>query len=285
MAINLNTLQALPELAGNRQLQEMANVFGSAFVPQSTTQKLDPFYRMSVEGALKQAGDKPAIPEFKITDVNKYNQQAMGKATEINRTNFEQLGQMVRQANPYFDQQNAQIAKNTMADLQGVLPQDVIDRYRNLAAARTTGTGGEQRGNLTLRDLGRSSLDRMDVGRQASQQFGDYMKRQLVPELARVEEFMFSPALELQQNQQLFNRDLLAAQVAAAPDPQQAALGQVMETYAGLLAGNALAKPVGSPVVGGGSRSSARPPIPKNPFASGSTSGGMGTVSAGRAMV
>lgn len=237
MAINLDQLPSLPT-------QE----FSSSFKPSSPSQRLEPFYRMALEGALKQSGSKPVIPEFKITDVNKYNQQAMGKATEINRTNFEQLGQMVRQANPYFDQQNAQIAKNTMADLQGVLPQDVIDRYRNLAAARTTGTGGEQRSNLTLRDLGRSSLDRMDVGRQASQQFGDYMKRQLVPDLAGVEEFMFSPALELQQNQQLFNRDLLASQVAAGPDPQQAALGQVMETFSGLLAGNALTKPIGSPV-------------------------------------
>lgn len=243
---------------------------GGASMPttQTSAQTLDPYYRMSIEGALRQAGTKPIVPEFKLTDVNAYNQAASGKTTEINRTNFEQLGQQVRQANPYFDQQNAQIAKNTMSDLQGVLPQDVVDRYRNLAAARTSGTGGAQRENLTLRDLGLNSLQRMDTGRQASQQFGDYMKRQLVPELARVEEFMFSPALELQQNQQLFNRDLLAAQVSAAPNPEDSAMGQVMETYAGLLAGNALSKPVGSPVIrtssGGGGGGSSQSFVDKN---------------------
>lgn len=201
---------------------------------------LEKSFGLAMEGAKIQTGKKPVIPTL-----SKIGEQ---EVSNFNRFNFEQLGSMVREANPYFDTQAAQLNKNITADLQGVLPQDVVDRYRNLAAAATTGSGQSQRDTTTLRDLGVLSLDRMDKGFAKSLGFGDYMKKQLVPE-----QQLLTPGFQAQQNESQFNRDLMAADVLAAADPQQAALGKVLETYAGLLASQELASTQGfSQIVSGG---------------------------------
>lgn len=210
------------------------------------TGKLADSFKLALQGAQYQTGKKPVIPTLdRVTqdDVSKFNQ-----------FNFQELGNMVREANPYFDSQAAAVNKNIEADLAGVLPQDVVDRYRNLAAASTVGSGASQRDTTTLRDLGILSLDRTDKGFAKSLQFGDYMKNQLVPT-----QQLLTPGLEVQQNESQFNRDLLQANTDAAADPGQAALGKVLETYAGLLASKELSTApatttFGSPIVSGTSK-------------------------------
>jgi hypothetical protein len=207
------------------------------------TGKLADSFKMALQGAQYQTGKKPVIPTL--------DRVTQDDVSQFNQFNFQELGNMVRDANPYFDSQAAAVNDNIMADLSGVLPQDVVDRYRNLAAASTVGSGASQRDTTTLRDLGILSLDRTDKGFAKSLQFGNYMKDQLVPE-----QQLLTPGFEAQQNESQFNRNLLQANVDAAADPGQAALGKVLETYAGLLASKEfstapITQSFGSPVVSG----------------------------------
>lgn len=203
-----------------------------ALAGQGATGKLANSFQMALQGAGLQTGTKPVIPGLaKIGEAD---------VSRFNRTNFDELGKMVREANPYFDTQAAQLNKNITADLQGVLPQDVVDRYRNLAAASHVGSGQSQRDTTTLRDLGLTSLQRMDQGFNKSLQFGDFMKNQLVPN-----QQLMTPELAAQQEASQFDRNLLANETAAAADPAKAALGKVLETYAGLLASRELTESAG----------------------------------------
>lgn len=211
----------------------------AASAAQGSLGSLANSFNLALQGATLQTGTKPVVPGLaKIGEAD---------VSRFNRVNFDELGKMVREANPYFDTQASQLNKNITADLQGVLPQDVVDRYRNLAAASTTGTGQSQRDTTTLRDLGLLSLDRMDQGFNKSLQFGDYMKNQLVPN-----QQLLTPEFAAQQEAAQFDRNFLASSVQAAADPAQAALGKVLETYAGLLASKELTTPQGfSGVVSG----------------------------------
>lgn len=236
MALDLNSL-----LSQNNNLLNVnsALISNPATAGQGATGSLANSFNLALQGAQLQTGKKPVVPGLaKIGEAD---------VSRFNRVNFDELGKMVREANPYFDTQASQLNKNITADLQGVLPQDVVDRYRNLAAASTTGTGQSQRDTTTLRDLGLLSLNRTDQGFTKSLQFGDYMKKQLVPE-----QQLMTPGFAAQQEGAQFDRNLLAANVDAAADPAQAALGKVLETYAGLLASKELATPQGfSGVVSG----------------------------------
>lgn len=219
--------------------------------------KLAPSFNLALQGAQLQTGTKPVIPTL--------NKIGEADVSRFNRVNFDELGRMVREANPYFDSQAAQLNKNITADLQGVLPQDVVDRYRNLAAASHVGSGQSQRDTTTLRDLGLLSLQRMDTGQNKSLQFGQFMKDQLVPQ-----QQLMTPEFAAQQNAAQFDRNLLQANVDAAADPSKAALGKVLETYAGLLASSELSNPSGirgfssvTKGVGGGSGGASLAPTRK----------------------
>lgn len=264
--------QAAGAGGGNLLNLNMGLLSNPALAGQGATGSLANSFNLALQGSQLQTGKKPVIPTLgKIGEA---------EVSRFNRVNFDELGKMVREANPYFDTQAAQLNKNITADLQGVLPQDVVDRYRNLAAASTVGSGGSQRDTTTLRDLGLLSLNRMDQGFGKSLNFGNYMKGQLVPE-----QQLMTPGFAAQQEASQFDRNLLASNVDAAADPAKAALGKVLETYAGLLASKELTSGQGfSPVVSGGGGGSAvkSSPMPKITFPSASITGGTSNVVSGR---
>lgn len=173
---------------------------------------------------------KPDIPDIKPIDT----EVEQRKATQGNLANFNLISDLTKRSNELGLSESLkvidsmlgggardQIQSNIKAGLGGELPQDVIDFVRRNAAETSTagGFGGSQAGaNLTLRDLGLTSLQRTDQALDAA-------GRWLATAGSGIPQFNFSgmfitPGQQLAQanvNQQnKFQRDLLSTQVDAA---------------------------------------------------------------------
>jgi len=125
---------------------------------------------------------------------------------------------------------------------RGEIPEDVSRAVLSATAARALGGGFAGSGlgrNLTARDLGLTSLNLSGEGQQRLMGLGAF-SRQLFPTFDYTTAF-FSPAQMLDYTYSKFQRDLLAAKSAAAPDPvargqadqEMALFGMIMSAYSG----------------------------------------------------
>jgi len=92
---------------------------------------------------------------------------AEGIASQTNQFNQDQLDSILESIVPGYKAGQSQRAKNSEALLRGELPADVASRVERKAAERSAagGYGGSRAAaNLTLRDLGLTSLDAMQAG-------------------------------------------------------------------------------------------------------------------------
>ena len=213
---------------------------------------------LSMLGGLFSSPDKVVVPEFKRVDQTAEQE----KAIRANLANFESaaslaaktasadqatlLGQL-RKAIPGYDQIVQQISQNIQAQTRGEISPDVADAWTRSSAARAFASGvGPASGMgraLTARDFGLNTMQVQQQGLQSGLNFIQSQRQAAMAPVMSVSSMFMSPQQRIgimaQENQSEFNRNLMAAQVAAQPDPLLASFGQSLQMLGGGLMGGA----------------------------------------------
>lgn len=225
---------------------------------------------MAVAGALigrwlGAFGEKPKIPKLPSIDPTKVqadtisgNLANMPKAEELatagTTANAAQIRKALEMALPGVF---GQIEKNIGAQVRGQIPQDVAMEIQRLAAGTgfdlgVMGPVGTLGGNITPQNLGIASLDLMQAGQQNFQSLSQPFLGAAVP----VQNMWFSPqqrlSFALEDRAQTFQRDLMAEQVRAAPNPADVALSQEIDRFFNTWAQFGMASLGGAGGMGGG---------------------------------
>lgn len=207
---------------------------------------------MAVAGALigkaiGAYGVKPKIPHLPDIDPSKVqgetiagNQAALGDAqrlgAEVNRFNQQQQLGMLSKAMEFAAGPGA--LGNTQSliasQIRGEIPDDVGASVMRSAAGKAFAGGFGGSGlasNMGLRDLGLTSLGIQQQGLANLQSFAGMASSPLFD----ITSMFFSPQqrlqFEFQDRDANFQRNLMAAQVKAAPDPATAALGREIDRF------------------------------------------------------
>jgi hypothetical protein len=102
-------------------------------------------------------------------DVSGSQGQAEGIESRRNEFNRAELRKMLGETIPGYEEGQAQRSQTALSLMRGEVPADVQEMIQRSAAARAVsgGYGGTPAGrNLVARDLGRTSLDMMNMGQQ-----------------------------------------------------------------------------------------------------------------------
>lgn len=209
-------------------------------------------------GGLLGMGKKVKVPEYKRTDVEGEQTRAMAanvaalpKAAELAAKTAEAdqgtLEAILRRAIPGYDKLLEQQTNLVQAQMRGELPTDVTQAVMRSGAARALGAGlgGGQLGrNLTLRDLGLTSMQMQQTGLQNAMNFIQQQRQGGMVNPMSAASMFITPAqrvaLAQQENQAMFQRNLMSAQVAAQPNPMMAALGGFASMAGGMAFGQGL---------------------------------------------
>ena len=196
-----------------------------------------------IGGAIGAFGKKPKIPPLPNIDVNQVQQDtiagnaaalpgAEGIAGNLNQFSLDQLAKAL---NFYSPGAMAKLSDTIGNELSGNLdPQDTQSLIRSATAAGygrgfNFGSGGIGR-NLVLRDLGLGVEQQRQRGMQNLLSLYSAGPKPFDPT-----SMFFTPGQRLNfamvDREQRFQRDLLAEQVAAAPDPATAALGKEIDRF------------------------------------------------------
>lgn len=200
-----------------------------------------------IGGALGAYGKKPKIPELPRLDTAKIQQEATAGniaalpglqelSSAVNRFTFSEISQMFERTLPGFMASLARSTESAGALARGEVPEDVSGFVRRAGAARALGggtAGSAFARNLTLRDLGLTSLQATGEGQNRLLGLGTF-SRQAFPQFDFTTAFI-SPqqkmTFDYQQNIDQWRRNLLAAQVKAAPDPNMVALAGAIDNF------------------------------------------------------
>lgn len=198
--------------------------------------------------ALNAYGKKPKVPELPKIDPTMIQQEAIA-GNQQNLPALEALGAQVnrinaQQARALLDLslpgQLGQAEQVVGSQLRGEIPADVASLVTRQAAATSLGLGVGGSGvqsNITARDLGLTSLR---IQQQGLQNFGALANIVRPPQFD-VSSMFFTPAQRLsfavEDRSQRFQRDLLAAQVKAAPDPADVAVAEGIDNFMAFWAG------------------------------------------------
>lgn len=194
-------------------------------------------------------GDKVKVPKFKEIDPDAEIQKAFDSIQEqlpeaqritkdIGEADADTALAVLERIAPGTQQVIQQQVSNLQAGLRGELPADVQRAITDRAAARSVGGGfgGSQFGrNLELRDLGLTSLQRIDTAMgqsaQALQQYSSMSPRMSVSSMFMMPNQRIALA-QGERNQQ-FQRDMAAAQERAKADPVTGGLVKAGATLIG----------------------------------------------------
>lgn len=197
--------------------------------------------------ALGAFGKKPVIPELPTLDTAKVQREAVAGniaalpgletlATSVNTFAQSEISRMLETALPGFGAGLSRATATANALARGEIPEDVSAQVQNRSAARSLGGGFGGTGMaraLTARDLGLTSLSLQSEGMNRLLGLGGFA-RQTFPTFDFTTAFL-TPQQKLtfdrQQNLDQFNRQLLANQVAAAPDPNDVALAEALDNF------------------------------------------------------
>jgi hypothetical protein len=210
----------------------------------------------SLIGGLLSKGSKPKVPAFKPIDFEAEQKQAIQQniaalqpATELAQKTTaaeqSQLESQLRRAIPGYDQLIQQASQNIGAALRGqVSPEASAQVQRSTAGRALSGGFGAGSGfgrALTARDLGLTSMQLQNQGLAQAQNFIQQQRAFGMVQPFSVSSMFITPSQRInalaQQNQQQYNRDLQAAQVAAMPDPTMAAIGGALSSAGGFAGG------------------------------------------------
>ena len=210
----------------------------------------------SLIGGLLSKGSKPKVPAFKPIDFEAEQKQAIQQniaalqpATELAQKTTaaeqSQLESQLRRAIPGYDQLVSQAGANIGAALRGEISPEVSAQVQRSTAGRAL-SGGFGAGSgfgraLTARDLGLTGMQIQNQGLAQAQNFIQQQRTFGMVQPFSVSSMFITPSQRInalaQQNQQQYNRDLQAAQVAAMPDPTMAAIGGALSSAGGFAGG------------------------------------------------
>lgn len=201
-----------------------------------------------ISNAIGAFGKKPEIPVLPGIDPNAIQAQTIAansqnlpglkqQAEEINAFNIKQnLGQLSQALEFIAPGQLAQAQGLVSSQLRGEVPADVAAQLQRRSAAQSLlgGFGGNSGlgRNLSARDFGLTS---MSIQQQGLANFSNLAS--MVPKTAMFDmtSMFYTPQQRMnfafQDREAHFQRDLLANQVAAAPDPGTAALGKEIDRF------------------------------------------------------
>lgn len=195
-----------------------------------------------IGGALGAFGEKPKIPDLETIKPSEIQAKTikgnLGQlpeleklGAEVNRINTQNLINSLNMAVP-GGVSSAQ--KLIASQLRGEIPEDISQSVQQSAAETALNlgvAGGGIAKNLTARDLGLTSLG---IQQQGLQNFGAFSSFATAPSFD-VRSMFFTPQQRLEfafeDRAARFQRDLMAAQVAAAPDPATVALSQEIDRF------------------------------------------------------
>jgi hypothetical protein len=196
-----------------------------------------------IKGALGGYGKKPTVPVYNEVDPtaeqaaaisgNQQNLAAAQKlASSTNAFNTAQLQKMLESTVPGYNKIQGQQSGLIQSMLSGQIPKDVQDAITNQAAASAVGGGYGGSGmhrNLVARDFGMTSFQMTQQGMDSAQRWMAQTASMFTPGMMDVTSMFITPqqrtAYSFQNRENQFNRDWMANQVKAAPDPFKAALG------------------------------------------------------------
>lgn len=182
-------------------------------------------------------GSKPQVPTLPSLDLGAEqqksiaaNQAALPGAEKLvgaaNQFSIGQINQMLEQAIPGYSSIAKTISGNIASEAQGQIPSDVVAQEQNLTAAQALqgGYGGSgAHGNLTARDLGLTSLDLTQQALTSAESWTKTAASLYEPSMVNVSSMFVSPEQQYQadnqQNLQQFQRQWMANQISAMPDP------------------------------------------------------------------
>jgi hypothetical protein len=196
-----------------------------------------------IKGALGGYGSKPKVPVYDAVDPTAEqlgaiagNQAALPGAQKLaeqtNAFNIGQLQKALETIIPGYSSIKGKQSDIVQSMLRGELPRDVQDAVQQAAASRAVGGGYGGSGmnrNLVARDFGRTSFDITQQGLDSATRWMAATASMAAPALMDVTSMFLTPqqriAYSFQNKENQFNRDWMANQVKAAPDPFKAALG------------------------------------------------------------
>ena len=210
----------------------------------------------SLIGGLLSKGSKPKVPAFKPINFEAEQKQAIQQniaalqpATELAQKTTaaeqSQLETQLRRAIPGYDQLVSQAGANIGAALRGEISPEVSAQVQRSTAGRALsggfGAGSGFGRSLTARDLGITSMQLQNQGLAQAQNFIQQQRTFGMAQPFSISSMFITPSQRInalsQQNQQQYNRDLQAAQVAAMPDPTMAAIGGALSSAGGFAGG------------------------------------------------
>jgi hypothetical protein len=210
----------------------------------------------SLLGGLLSKGSKPKVPAFKPIDFQaeqkqaiQQNIEALQPATELAQKTTaaeqSQLEAQLRRAIPGYDQLIQQASQNIGSALRGELSPEATRNLQRFSAgqALTRGYGGGSGMGLfgAVQNYARASEARQQQGLAQAQNFIQQQRQFGMVQPFSVSSMFITPSQRInalsQQNQQQYNRDLQAAQVAAMPDPTMAAIGGAISSAGGFAGG------------------------------------------------
>ena len=210
----------------------------------------------SLIGGLLSKGSKPKVPAFKPINFEAEQKQAIQQniaalqpATELAQKTTaaeqSQLESQLRRAIPGYDQLVSQAGANIGAALRGEISPEVSAQVQRSTAGRALsggfGAGSGFGRSLSARDLGITSMQLQNQGLAQAQNFIQQQRTFGMAQPFSISSMFITPSQRInalsQQNQQQYNRDLQAAQVAAMPDPTMAAIGGALSSAGGFAGG------------------------------------------------
>lgn len=190
-------------------------------------------------------GQRPDVPEFPdfgdaTRQIINRNIRNLPRIEELARRSTDLYRDLLDSATPGATDLMDLGTANIKSLLEGEIPKDVEDRIRQYGAEAgvASGTGGSEfAGYRTARDLGLTSLDLSTRGLAAAERWLAQAKSNTF-DFSRM---FLGPEHAIRQAEGQFQRDWLAAQVAAAPDPaargafdsEMALIGMVLSAYGG----------------------------------------------------
>lgn len=243
---------------------------------------------LMIGGAAMSAGSRVRVPELRRVDTAReqresirQNLAAIEPAAELSRraTEADQatLESQLRRAIPGYDRLISQASSNIGSALRGELSPEVTQQVQRSTAGRAlmsgAGAGSGFGRSLTARDLGLTSLNLQQQGLNQAMGFIQNQRSTGMVQPFSVSSMFVSPSqrinLALQENTMQLNRDMMAAQEAAKPDPMMAAIGGSLSNMGGMMFGGAIGG-----MGGGGQKSSAPAPTYMPMYAPAPVAGG-----------